>query len=180
MVAGRRLPLIVLVGTLLATWVGSGTVVGGASFIYQYGPFAGIFNLIGGPIGVIVLYFIADKARLLKKYTVPEMLEIRYGSSTRLVASTFILLAYVGITAYQFTGGAYVLNITTGLPVEIGTIVIGVLVIFLATTGGLFSVAYTDFISSLLIVFGFFLGLPFVLSAVGGFQACLLNYLLIP
>ncbi len=158
MVAGRRLPLIVLISTLLATWVGSGTVVGGASFIYQYGPFAGIFNLIGGPIGVIVLYFIADKARLLKKYTVPEMLEIRYGSSTRLVASIFILLAYVGITAYQFTGGAYVLNITTGLPVEIGTIVIGVLVIFLATTGGLFSVAYTDFISSLLIVFGFFSG----------------------
>lgn len=170
MVAGRRLPLIVLIGTLLATWVGSGTVVGGASFIYQYGPFAGIFNLIGGPIGVIVLYFIADKARLLKKYTVPEMLEIRYGSGTRLVASIFILLAYVGITAYQFTGGAYILNITTGLPVEIGTMVIGVVVIFLATTGGLFSVAYTDFISSLLIVFGFFLGLPFVLSAVGGFS----------
>ncbi|WP_286171117.1 sodium:solute symporter family protein [Lentibacillus populi] len=170
MLAGSRLPQFVLVGTLLATWVGSGTVVGGASFIYQYGPIAGIFNLIGGPIGVIVLYFIADKARVLKKHTIPEMLEIRYGSAVRLIAAIFILLAYVGIVAYQFIGGGYVLSVTTGMPVELGTIISAVLVIFLAFTGGLFSVAYTDFVSSLLIVLGFLIGLPFVLMAVGGFS----------
>lgn len=47
-VAGQRLPLIVLISTLLATWVGSGTVIGGASFVYQYGPIASLFFFAGG------------------------------------------------------------------------------------------------------------------------------------
>ncbi|PMY01198.1 sodium:proline symporter, partial [Pseudomonas sp. MPR-R5A] len=88
----------------------------------------------------------------------------------RLVSSIIILFAFIGITAYQFTGGAYVLQITTGLPVETGAIIIGVLVIFLTVSGGLFSVAYTDAISALLIVGGFLLGLPFILNTVDGFS----------
>ncbi len=169
MVAGRRLPGIVLVGTLLATWVGSGTIVGGASFIYQYGPLASIIYFAGGPIGVIILYFIADKVRALKKNTLPELLEIKYGSATRLVATIFMLLAYIGIAAYQFIGGGVILSTATSLSPEMGTILIAIFVIFLAVSGGMFSVAYTDFISSILIVGGLILALPFLLPNVGGF-----------
>ncbi|MER2007580.1 MAG: sodium:solute symporter family protein [Psychrobacillus sp.] len=175
MAAGRTLPLWVMTGTLLATFVGSGTVVGGASFIYQYGPWAAIFNLSGGIFGIIVLYFIAGRVRKGEAFTVPEIIEKRFGSQARLVASILILLAYVGITAYQFTGGAYVLQITTGLPIQTGAIIIAILVIFLTVSGGLFSVAYTDAISALLIVFGFLVGLPFVLNGVGGLEGLSLN-----
>lgn len=175
MAAGRSLPLWVMVGTLLATFVGSGTIVGGASFIYQYGPWAAIFNLSGGIVGTIILYFIADKIRRGEAYTVPEIIEKRFGGNARLVSSILILLAYVGITAYQFTGGAYVLQITTGLPVETGSIIIAALVIFLTISGGLFSVAYTDALSALLIVFGFLIALPFALNGVGGFEGLALN-----
>ncbi len=170
MLAGRRLPRIVLIGTLLTTWVGSGTVVGGASFIYQYGPLAAIIYFAGAPIGIFILYFIAHKARSLSKYTIPEMLEIKFGKKTRTISALFILLAYVGITSYQFIGGGYVLKITTGISVEFGTLITAAVVIFLATTGGMFSVAYTDFLSSFLIVIGFVIGIPFALSAVGGFD----------
>lgn len=84
MVAGRSLPQWILAGTLLATFVGSGTIVGGASFIYQFGPIAAIFFFAGTPIGIIVLYFfLADRIRGLAKYTVPEILEIRYGAFAR-------------------------------------------------------------------------------------------------
>ena len=64
MLAGRSLPLWVMMGTLLATWVGSGTVVGGAAFIYERGPLAAIFFFAGAPVGIIVLYlFLAEKVR---------------------------------------------------------------------------------------------------------------------
>ena len=43
--AGRSLPRPVMIGTLLATWVGSGTIIGGASFAYEYGPLASSFFL---------------------------------------------------------------------------------------------------------------------------------------
>src|SRR5690625_28938 len=95
MAAGRSLPLWVVTGTLLATFVGSGTVVGGASFIYQYGPFAAIFNLSGGFVGAIILYFLAGKIRTGEAYTVPEIIEKRFGTTARLVSSIIILLAFV-------------------------------------------------------------------------------------
>jgi SSS family solute:Na+ symporter len=175
MVAGRRLPLFVVIGTLLATFVGSGTVVGGASFIYQYGPFAAIFNLSGGFLGAIILYFIAEKVRMSETYTVPQLMEKRFGRTTRLIASLFILLAYVGITAYQFTGGAYVLQLTTGIPLEIGAIIMCFLVIFLTMSGGLFSVAYSDALSAVLILIGFIIGVPFAFNAVGGLEGLALS-----
>lgn len=175
MVAGRSLPLFVVIGTLLATFVGSGTVIGGASFIYQYGPWAAIWNLSGGFIGAIILYFIAGKIRRSELYTVPEMMEKRFGASTRLIASIFIILAYVGITAYQFTGGAYVLQLTTGIPLEVGAFIMFALVVFLTMSGGLFSVAYSDALSAMLMVIGFLIGLPFALNAAGGFEGLALS-----
>lgn len=175
MVAGRSLPLFVVMGTLLATFVGSGTVVGGASFIYQYGPFAAIFNLSGGIVGAIILYFMASKIRQIEIYTVPDLLERRFGKTALYISSVIIIFAFVGITAYQFTGGAYVLQLTTGIPLEIGAIIMCALVIFLTVSGGLFSVAYTDALSAILIIIGFLFGVPFALNAVGGFEGLALS-----
>lgn len=170
MVAGRSLPQWILAGTLLATFVGSGTIVGGASFIYQFGPIAAIFFFAGTPVGIIVLYFfLADRIRGLAKYTVPEILEIRYGAFARAFGGITILLAYVGIASYQFTGGGYVLNITTGIPVWVGTIITAVVVIFLATVGGLISVAYTDAISAVIIIVGLLIAFPLIMGEVDGF-----------
>lgn len=158
-----------LAGTLLATFVGSGTIVGGASFIYQFGPVASIFFFIGNPIGILILYFfLADRIRGLAKYTVPEILELRYGGFARAFGGIAILIAFVGIASYQFTAGGYVLNVTTGLPEWAGTILTAAVVIFLATIGGLISVAYTDAISAVIIIVGLLVGVPLILSQVGG------------
>ncbi|MFS0646273.1 sodium:solute symporter family protein [Siminovitchia sp. 179-K 8D1 HS] len=169
-IAGHRLPLIVVIGTLTASWVGSGSLVGGASFVYQYGPLAAIFYFLGGPLGIIVMYFLAAKTRTLAKRTVPEMLEVRFGKTARLCSTIFILLTYLSVLSYQFISGGYVLNITTGIPEHIGSLLTVIFVIVLAATGGLFSVSYTDMFSALLIIFGFFLAVPFILIEVGGFS----------
>lgn len=166
--AGRSLPRPVMIGTLLATWVGSGTIIGGASFAYTYGPLASIFFLAGTPVGIVVLYFIAQRIRRNSSYTVPELLERHYGISVRSLASLITILAYVGITAYQFTGGGYILSVITPLSPQTGAIVVAVLVTFLAFTGGLKSVAWTDFVSALVIVFSLVVALPFVFGDVGG------------
>lgn len=114
LLAGRELPVIVLVGTLLATWFGGGTVVGGANFIYQTGPWAGVFYFIGAPLGALVLMQLAPRIRTMSKYTVPEILEQKYGTKTRFLASICVLLAYTGIVSYNFTGAAHVVNLVTG------------------------------------------------------------------
>jgi len=168
MVAGRSLPTFVLSGTLLATFAGSGTIVAGAEFVYEYGPLASIIYNGGVPLGIIVLYFIAGKVRSLEKVTLPEMLEIKYGKATRFFATICIVLAYIGLAAQQLIGGGYILSVTTGLSADAGTIITTILVLFLAVTGGMFSVAYTDFFSALFIVFGMLIALPFLIPNVDG------------
>jgi SSS family solute:Na+ symporter len=167
--AGRNLPRPVMIGTLLATWVGSGTIIGGASFAYTYGPLASIFFLAGTPVGIVVLYFVAKRVRRYSTYTVPELLERRYGVSVRVIAALITLLAYTGITAYQFTGGGYIISVITPLSPQAGAIIVALLVTFLAFAGGLKSVAWTDFLSAMVIVLGLMVALPIILGGeIGG------------
>jgi solute:Na+ symporter, SSS family len=169
--AGRQLPRPVMIGTLLATWVGSGTIVGGGSFAYTHGPLASIFFLAGTPAGIIVLYLLATRIRRNSSYTVPELLERRYGLAVRIVAALITVLAYTGITAYQFTGGGQIISTITGVQPTTGAIMVFVLVTFLAFGGGLKSVAWTDFVSAVLIVISLLVALPLILwGEIGGWS----------
>ncbi len=47
MVAGRRLTTPILIGTLLATWIGSGSIIAVGEFSYKNG-FAGLWMPTGG------------------------------------------------------------------------------------------------------------------------------------
>lgn len=166
---GQRFPLPILIGTLLATWMGSGMLTGTANFIYTYGPLAGALHLIGEPIGLLlVALFLSRKAREKSKYTIPELIEEKYGATARVILALCIILAYVGIVSYQFKAGGYILNITTGLSVEAGTILSALFIIFLAVIGGIVSVAYTDAIGTLIIFSAMIIGLPIAISQAGG------------
>ncbi len=72
---GHRIPFIILVGSLLATWCGGGGITGSAGIIYSGGPWVGAITFAAPPIGIILLYFIAGKVRKSNKVTVPEIME---------------------------------------------------------------------------------------------------------
>ena len=59
MVAGRSLPWYILVGTLLATWMGSGSLFSGAGLGYRNGP-AGLWSSAGAWLGISLIYFIGN------------------------------------------------------------------------------------------------------------------------
>lgn len=167
--AGRSLPFPVLVGTLLATWMGSGMITGTASFIYERGPIAGMIHMIGEPVGLLLIaLFLAKRIREKVNYTLPELMEQKYGVVARVIVAICIILAYVGIVSYQFTAGGYILNLVTGMDVNIGTFISAGFIVFIAIIGGLVSVAYTDAIGTLLIFGAMIIGLPMAISQAGG------------
>ena len=86
---GHRIPFIVLVGTLLATWCGGGGITGSASVVYTGGPWVGLLTFAAPPIGIILLYFIAGKVRKSNKVTVPEIMEARYGTASTVFCTQF-------------------------------------------------------------------------------------------
>ena len=91
-VANRSLPAIVLIGTLLATWCGAGGITGSANMIWQNGPLFGILIFIGAPVGMVLLYLVSGKVRQATTYTIPELFELRYGTSARAIATVCIVL----------------------------------------------------------------------------------------
>lgn len=170
MVTGsHRIPLIILVGSLLATWCGGGGVTASAGLVYSGGPLVGIIIFSASPIGIILLYFIAGKVRKSNKVTVPEIMEARYGKGASILAALCVMLAYVGVLATQLKAAADIvvllcassgIELSHGLALAICTAIILVLTVF----GGLVSVAYSDAISALIMIGGFILAIPFLVN----------------
>jgi len=169
--AGRKLGPIVLMGTMMATSVGSGTVTGGGnSLAYNFGYWAGIMWVIPYFVFCVGYLFLYKRIRHNGGYTVPQLLRRSYGKTAMIVGAVINLIGLAGIVSYQYKGLAYVLNITTGLDVGIATIISVLVITLIAMFGGLFSVAYTDAIGAFVIVICCLVGLPFVLQAGGGWE----------
>lgn len=101
MTGGHKIPFIILVGSLLATWCGGGGITGSAGVVYSGGPWVGVLTFAAPPIGIILLYFIAGKVRKSNKLTVPEIMGARYGTAASIISALCVMLAYVGVLATQ-------------------------------------------------------------------------------
>src|ERR1700753_4422063 len=77
LVAGRSLPAIVLVFTLLSSWIGSGSLLGGAENAYKHG-FAALWQSGGGWAGRLLIHFIAPRAGKVGRSTTPGLLAARH------------------------------------------------------------------------------------------------------
>ena len=73
LVAGRSLPAFVLVFTLLSSWIGSGSLLGGAENAYKHG-FSALWQAAGGWVGLLAIYYIAPRARKFAQFTIPDLL----------------------------------------------------------------------------------------------------------
>ena len=166
---GHRIPFIILVGSLLATWCGGGGITGNASIIYNGGPWVGAITFAAPPIGIILLYFIAGKVRKSNKVTVPEIMGARYGQSASIISAVCVMLAYVGVVATQLKAAADILVLlcsSSGVEISRGLalVICTTIIVVITVGGGLVSVAYSDAISALIMIGGFFIAIPILIS----------------
>ena len=179
-VAGRTLTPWVLVGTMLATWMGTGSILGNAGKAYETG-LAALILPLGGVLGVIVLTQIAGKVRAYEKFTVPEILGDRFGEVTRTLSVVALVIAYMVIVSYQYNaGGAVIYTVlkdvllnSSGDPlisIQTGTIIAAIFIIFYTMLAGLVSVAYTDVANGIIILISFIIAIPIFLVKAGGLE----------
>ncbi len=175
MVAGRSLPWYILVGTLLATWMGSGSLFSGAGLGFRNGP-AGLWSSAGAWLGIALIYFIAKRIRNFGKVTVPDIFEARYGPLASILATITTVVAYTTIVSYQFRGGGKVLSLVSDnmISMENGIIITAIFAISYTVIAGMFSVVYTDVINGILITVGTIFSLIFLIQKVGGVNEVIL------
>lgn len=156
-VAGRSLPLAVVIATTFATWFGSETVLGvPAKFVQN-----GIGSVVEDPFGasmclVFVGLFFAYKLYQRNLITIGDYYRQRFGRGVEIFCSLVIMVSYLGWVAAQITALGLVFNLITQGTVSIAQgMVIGTLIVLVYTLyGGMWSVAMTDFIQMIVIALG--------------------------
>jgi len=169
LVAGRSLPAFALVLTLLTSWIGAGSLFAGAENAYKNG-FAALWQPAGGWLGLLLIYFLAPRARKFAQFTLPDLLEVRYNQTARVLGTIAILFAYIGITSYQFRGGGDVLHLIfpdTVTPL-LGTYIIAVFVIATTALAGMSSVVHMDTVIGSLVTGICIIAAPYLFLQAGG------------
>ena len=156
-IAGRSLPLAMIVTTTFATWFGSETVLGISAKFVQ----GGLGNVVEDPFGasmclVLVGLFFAYKLYQMNLITIGDYYRKRFGPGIEIFCSLVIILSYLGWVAAQITALGLVFNLLSAGAISLqGGMVLGVAIVLLYTVfGGMFSVAWTDFLQMIIIVVG--------------------------
>jgi SSS family solute:Na+ symporter len=171
LVAGRKLPWPVLVFTLLSSWIGAGSLFAGAENAYRNG-FAALWQGAGGWAGLIVIALIAGRARRFAQFTVPDLLEVRYNATARVMGTIAIVISYTVIASYQFKGGGDILHLIfpDSISRDQGMCIIAAFVIIFTAAAGMASIAYLDLVIGSLVTVIVIIAIPLVLKKAGGWQ----------
>jgi SSS family transporter len=170
-VAGRSLPMPVVIATVFATWFGSETVLGiPARFAEQ-----GLSGTVEDPFGaslclIFVGLFFARKLYRMNLLTIGDYYKQRYNRTVEVIVSLCIVASYLGWVSAQITAMGLVFSVLTGgaIPMSYGMVLGAAIVLLYTLFGGMWSVALTDAFQMLLIVAGMFFIAWVIADAAGG------------
>ncbi len=167
MVAGRSVSTARLVGTLLCTWMGSGSLLAGAGLAANVG-FSELWMAAGAWIGIIIVFFLAGRVRRIAEFTVPDILELRYNKWARIFGTIVIVIAYTTIVGYQFRAGGFVLDLVAGIPEWQGVLLTAAFIITFTAFAGMMSIVSVDIINGAVITVAMLVAAPLVFVNIGG------------
>ena len=170
-IAGRHLPMYMIITTTFATWFGSEIVLGVPAKFIQGGLNAVVEDPFGaGMCLILVGLFFAAKLYRMTLLTISDYYRERYGRAVEVICSLIIMLSYLGWVSAQVTALGLVFNLLSGGTVSIPWgMTIGVLSILVYTLwGGMWSVAVTDFIQMIILVLGLVVLSWFAADMAGG------------
>ncbi|MBW8829784.1 MAG: sodium:solute symporter family protein [Burkholderiales bacterium] len=170
-IAGRSLPLIMVVTTTFATWFGAETVMGIPAKFVQ----GGLNSIVEDPFGagtclILVGLFFATKLYKQNLLTIGDFYRQRYGKGVEVFCSVAIILSYLGWVAAQITALGLVFSVlTNGAMSETAGMIVGTLAVLVyVVIGGFLAVAWTDFIQMIVLVIGLSIIAIFAGNLAGG------------
>jgi SSS family transporter len=156
-IAGRSLPLIMVVTTTFATWFGAETVMGIPAKFVQ----GGLNAIVEDPFGagtclILVGLFFAAKLYRQNLLTIGDFYRQRFGRGVEVFCSVAIILSYLGWVAAQITALGLVFSVlTNGAMSETTGMIVGTMAVLVyVVIGGFLAVAWTDFIQMIVLVIG--------------------------
>jgi SSS family transporter len=159
-IAGRHLPLIMVITTTFATWFGSETVLGiPARFVES-----GLNGIVEDPFGA------GTKLYKMTLLTISDYYRERYGRGVEVICSFTIILSYLGWVSAQVTALGLVFNLLSdgAISIPMGMIIGTASILAYTLFGGMWSVAVTDFVQMIILVVGLSIIAVFAANLAGG------------
>ena len=171
LVAGRSVGPFLYSGTLAAVILGGGATVGGVKLGYQYG-ISGMWLVSMYGIGMIVMgVVLVPRILTMKLFTIPELLERRYNSASR-IAGGVVMAAYdlmIVVTGTIAVGA--VMEVIVGIPRTPSILLSSAVMVGYSVFGGMWSLTKTDIVQFVIKTIGmFFVLLPMAIYHAGGFS----------
>jgi Na+/proline symporter len=171
---GRRLPLSLVLAMVFATWFGAETVMGNpGAFLKE-----GITGLISDPLGAgacLILFglFFARPLYRMNLLTLGDFFRHRYNRNIEVALSLCIIISYLGWAGAQIAALGLVLNLVSGeiISLKAGMMIGATVVLIYTLMGGLWSIALTTFVQTIVIVAGLLYVTWIASDMAGGFSA---------
>jgi sodium/pantothenate symporter len=171
-VAGRRAPIILIVGSLIASFLSTGAFLGDTGEVYG-GFFMGIVI-----VGILQASGYVYGANLFGKYirrakvnTVPEYFGKRFSSKRiRILASVTLMFA---VTAYMLSamqGISTLMTSITGLDYKLCVVIAWLSFTIFTVYSGSKGVLITDTIMFMIFLAASLIGIPYIVHAAGGWN----------
>ncbi len=163
LVAGRKLPFLLAVPSLVATWYGVGMCLGVSGAVYS----SGVRSVLPDPFGASLAFvlaglFYAARFRRLKLLTVADILGKCYGKGIELCAAVLMMPFYIGTLAAQMVALGYLLHLFAHIDPTTSIVVGSVFMVIYTMAGGMWAVSLTDFIQMIVLLGGLLILLPVV------------------
>lgn len=170
-IANRGLSLPLLLGTSLATMIGTGSSMGAVGKGYV-GGFLGALVGIGGFLGLYCLTRLFAENRKYQFITMTEEIAYYYENNkvVRILASVLLYLASIGWLGAHILGGSYYLSLVTGWDLTFARVMTALGFGIYVIIGGYLAVVWTDMIQVIIVFLGFILVTVLGLKAAGGFE----------
>jgi Na+/proline symporter len=179
-VSGRQAPTLLIVGTLVASYVSTNALMAESSFMYGGYPAPMLILAAVNACGYILgAFFFGRFVRRSEAKTVPEFFGRRFSPKVQKAAAVTIL---IGVFAYLFSvmqGSSVILHQLLGI--DRGWCLLLIWLTFSSFTifGGSKGVLLSDTVMCFVFLFCVFAAIPFLLHAAGGWETMVtqLNHL---
>ena len=168
LVAGRGLSLPLAAATLMAQSVDSNATLGNTDLASEFGFWAGAALPLGLALCLFLTgLFLAKPMNRMGLITIPDFYRVKYGRTVELIAACIMCVSFSFLLAGNLVAGGFMFQSFLGTSYVGGVTLLALLVLVYTVSGGLFAVAYTDFIQVLIALVGAWGLLAFVLGNFG-------------
>lgn len=156
-IGSRNMGGFVLAMTIIASYVGASSFIGGPGIAYKLGLGWVLLACIQVPTAFFTLGIIGKKLAIISRringVTIIDLLRARYKSDIVVILSSItMLIFFIGTVVAQFVGGARLFETVTGYSYIIGLILFSGVVTAYTSFGGFRAVALTDAIQGIVML----------------------------